>query len=314
MFYDNTKFSGGDEISNCFSQYFSSVFNPPITVSHTPVMNDLSLIYFNLYTLSLTYILYEIDHLTNNTNHGSDNISNIFFKEYKFVLAVPLLYLFNLSLKSGIFPARWKLSYVTPVFKGGDNCLITNYRPISIISIIPKIFESILVKILTPLFKNIIIEEQHGFFSGRSTATNLLVFQNYVLDAFNTNCQVDVIYTDFPKAFDKIDHIILAVKLHNLGFRNPFYSWLVSFISGRKQYIKLKNYESPVYHATSGIPQGSHLAPLLFKIYVNDIEVTNSRLLFFADDLKISRIIKSHEDANMLQFDLNIHIMISIIQ
>lgn len=143
------------------------------------------------------------------------------------------------------------------------------------------------------------------FFSGRSTATNLLVFQNYVLDAFSTNCQVDVIYTDFSKAFDKIDHGILAAKLHNLGFRNPFYSWLVSFISGRKQYVKLKNYESPVYHATSGIPQGSHLAPLLFNIYVNDIKVTNPHLLFFADDLKIFRIIKSHEDANMLQIDLN---------
>lgn len=72
------------------------------------------------------------------------------------------------------------MSYVTPVFKGGDNCLITNYRPVSILSIIPIMFENIVVKKLSPLFKNIIIDEQHGFFSGRSTTTNLLLFQNYI--------------------------------------------------------------------------------------------------------------------------------------
>jgi len=166
------------------------------------------------------------------------------------------------------------LSYVTPVFKGGDNCLITNYRPISIISIIPKLFENILIKILSPLFKNIIIDEQHGFFSKRSTTKNSLLFQNYLLDALYTNCQVDVIYTDFSKAFDKIDHNILAAKLHSLGFRNPFYSWLASFITDRKQYVKIKNVESPLYDASSGIPQRCHLAPFLFNIYVNDIKVT----------------------------------------
>jgi hypothetical protein len=142
-----------------------------------------------------------------------------------------------LSLKPGIFPGYWKLSYATLIFKGGDNCLIKNYRPISIISIIPKIFEKILTKILSTSFKNIIFDEQNGFISGRSTATNLLVFKNYVLDVLNSNCQVYVIYTDFFKALDKIDHNILVAKLHNLanlGFRNPFYSRLVSFISVRK--------------------------------------------------------------------------------
>lgn len=164
MFYNNIKFSGGDEISNCFSQYFSSVFNPPAVAPFTPVTNDFSLLNFNSCTLTLTDILCELDHLSNSTCPGPDNISILLFKQCKFVLAVPLLYLFNLPLKSGIFPNRWKLSYVTPVFKGGDNCLITNYRLISIISIISKIFENILIKILSPLFKNIIIDEQHGFF------------------------------------------------------------------------------------------------------------------------------------------------------
>jgi len=90
-------------------------------------------------------------------------------------------------------------------------------------------------KKIIPIFKNIIIDEQHGFMSGRSTSTNLLVLQHYLLDAFKAGLQVDVIYTDFSKAFDKIDHDILSAKLYTLGLRNPFYSWLVSFLIGRKQ-------------------------------------------------------------------------------
>lgn len=164
MYYNNIKFSGGDEISNCFSQNFSSVFNPPTTASQTQDTNVLSIVNFNSCTLYLTDVLYELDHITNNMSPGPDNISNLFFKECKFVLAVPLLYLFNLSLNSGTIPTHWKLSYVTPVFKGGDNSLITNYRPINIISIIPKMFENIIVKKLSPLIKNIIIDEQHDFF------------------------------------------------------------------------------------------------------------------------------------------------------
>jgi len=107
--------------------------------------------------------------------------------------------IFNRSLAFGIFPDKWKISYVTPVYKIGDINHVTNYRPVSIISIIPKIFEGIVYKNISPLFKNVITNEQHGFMSGRSTTTNLLVLQHFILNAFKSNFQVDVIYTDFTK-------------------------------------------------------------------------------------------------------------------
>lgn len=87
------------------------------------------------------------------------------------------------------------------------------------------------------------------------------------------------------------------VKLYNLGFCNPIYSWLVSFITDRIQYVKIKKFKSPVYDVSSGIPQGSRPAPLLFNIFVNDIKVTNSCVLLFSDNLKIFCIVNSVNDA-----------------
>lgn len=228
------------------------------------------------------------------------------FSDCKFVLTIPLLHLFNLSLLSGIFPDKWKITYIFPIHKGGDNTLLNNYRPISIISIIPKLFESIISKKLYPMFKNIIIDEQHGFMTGRSTTTNFLVFQSYVLDAFKAGRQIDVIYTEFSKAFDNIDHNILIVKVYHLGLRNPFHSWLIYFLTGRKQYVKIKNLCSSQYNVIAGIPQGSHIAPLLFYIFINDIKFTNSHMLLFADDLKLFRIIENSNDSELLQNYINI--------
>jgi len=201
--------------------------------------------------------------------------------------------IFNRSLANGVFPDKWKISYVSPVYKSGDINYVTNYRPISIIlSIIPKIFEGIVYKKISPLFKIFIINELHGFMSGRSTTTNLLVLQHFILNAFKSNCQVDVIYTYYTKAFDKIDHSIPIKKLFQAGLRDPFYSWL-------------KNYNSYIYNVTSGVPQGSHLAPLLFIIYINDISNINSNILQFADDAKLFRILKTPLDTKLLQYDLD---------
>lgn len=106
-----------------------------------------------------------------------------------------------------------------------------------------------------------------------------LVFQRHVLDAFKAGNQVDVIYTDFSKAYDKIDHNILIAKLYHLGLRNSFHSWLVSFLTGWKQFVKIKNFSSTLYNVSSDVLQGSHIAPILFNIFINDIKFANSRIL-----------------------------------
>ena len=226
MNYNNVNYCGGIDISNCFAQFFSSVFNQPYYCNAVPSIENINMysVDFNKCVLTLNDIFEELNRISTKTCPGPDAIPSIFFNECKFVLAVPLLILFNRSLSSGVFPDKWKITYVTPIPKGGDNTQVTNYRPISIISIIPKLFESIVSKKLNPIFKNIIIDEQHGFITGRSTTTNLLILQHHILDAFKAGHQVDVIYTDFSKAFDKIDHNILTTKLYHLGLRDPFHS------------------------------------------------------------------------------------------
>lgn len=150
-----------------------------------------------------------------------------------FVLAFLYLYLLEFSFKSRVSPERWELSYVSPISKSGDKSLVTNWRPVSIISIILNIFESIILyNKINPSFKTIIIDEKHVFMSGRSTTTNLLKLQQYEYSWTHflcvMGCQVHDINENFSKVFDKIVYNI-HTNLYDVGFCNPFYLWLVSF-------------------------------------------------------------------------------------
>lgn len=154
--------------------------------------------------------------------------------------------------------------------------------------------------------KPLISPTQHGFFRCRSTTSNLLDYKSYLCNAFAKRLQVDAIYTDFSKAFDKVDHKILCTKLKALGFHGNLLRWIISYLSKRSQLVALKgDYSSPVF-VTSGVPQGSHLGPLFFIAFINDI-VNNLSCptLLYADDLKIFSTIDSMGDAMNLQRDLD---------
>ena len=197
-------------------------------------------------------------------------------------------------------------SSITPIFKIIRSS-VEKYKPISILSSIPKLFESIITSKLSPLLDNILIEQQHGFKHKLSTTSNLMIFLHYTLEKLNDNLQVDTVYTDFSKAFDSVCHNILISKLRSLGLRGTLLCWLSDYLTERTQNVKYKSFISREIKVHSGVPQGSHLGPLLFLIFINDIgRHLSCSFLLFADDLKLFCVIKSKSDCDILQTNLNV--------
>lgn len=124
-----------------------------------------------------------------------------------------------------------------------------------------KVFEKIVTDVLFCTFKAVIIPEQHGFFKGKSTTTNLITFSEYVHRRLDNHQQVDVIYTDFAKAFDKVDHMVLKYKLASSGVHGDLLRWIISYLENRTQMVKIGSCLSKAIKVTSGVPQGSHLGP-----------------------------------------------------
>ena len=134
-----------------------------------------------------------------------------------------LLTLFNIFLSDGLFSVMWKTALIRPIHKSGDKSNVANYRPIAILNSIPKLFEKIVCDKIKPIIDSGLSEAQRGFRPGRSTSTNLALFCDYLFSNLDKRRQVDVIYTDFAKAFDKVDHSILLRKLHGIGITGSLF-------------------------------------------------------------------------------------------
>lgn len=160
---------------------------------------------------------------------GPDNIPPKLLRRCAGSLCFPLSVIFNLSLRTGIFPTRWKTSYITPIFKAGARKKIENYRGISIQATLGKLFESMVCTILTKNVKQILSVFHHGFVEGRSPPTNLVEFVNYAIGVMQSRSQVDVIYTDLSKAFDRVHHQLLVHKLSKMGIHSAMLSWIQSY-------------------------------------------------------------------------------------
>lgn len=243
----------------------------------------------------------------NKYTYGPDGIPTVILRECVNVLALPLSILFNKSLSTCSFPNMWKTSYIIPLHKKGRKNDVSNYRPVARLSAIPKIFEALVTTAIAFNVKSIICPEQHGFVAGRSTTTNLLDFVTYCFDKFNCKSQVDCIFTDFSKAFDKLSHPIMLAKLLKIGFGFNFVSWVESYLVGRSCRVLLGDTLSQSFDVTSGVPQGSHLGPILFILYINDMQsvIKYSECKIYADDVKIYRSIDSPYDSHLLQKDLD---------
>ena len=183
---------------------------------------------------------------------------------------------------------------------------VQNYRPISLLPIVSKVLERCVLNGTKAHLYQVISPLQHGFCTGRSCVTNLLEAFDYIGSLLDSGSQVDTIYLDMSKAFNKVSHRRLIHKLSLDGFGGKLLNWFHSYLSGRRQRVTVLGNTSKDLPVTSGVSQGSILGPAFFLLYVNDLPevVSSSRVMMFADDTKIFREIKTLGAASSLQTDL----------
>ena len=204
------------------------------------------------------------------------------------LLAPTLAKLFNESIHTGTFPEALKTGCVIPLYKSGSRSIRSNYRPITTLSVFSKIFEKLVHKRMISFIKRykIISDNQFGFQENKCTADAILEFLDNAYESLNNRKHLLTIFLDFSKAFDTISIDILMNKLEHYGFRNQIKSWLHSYLTNRKQIVRINNTTSNTLINKMGVPQGSTLGPLLFILYISDMKqaLSKMKVLHFADD------------------------------
>jgi hypothetical protein len=292
-------------VANKLNKYFAEIAS--VLVSHIPTgpnfdidFNEINSYYSKLGVSENCFEIkpvlpIEINNLLQGLNTckatGLDNISARFLKDGAPILAIPICHIFNLSIAQSIFPDKFKNAKIIPLFKKGDKFSEGNYRPISILPVMSKIFERIVHnQIYHYCDRNkIIFQNQSGFRQGFSTETALLYLSDNVRNNLDKQNFTGMLMIDLQKAFDTVNHKILILKLKAMGFSSNCVNLFKSYLSQRSQYVEIGGVLSNPLDITCGVPQGSILGPLLFLLYINDMSsaITKSKLFLYADDSAI---------------------------
>ena len=295
--------------ANLFNRFFVSCFSSISPLLKYPPPSPAATL--STITCSEREVLAQLSSLKENKATGPDGISATMLRRTASCIAPALTILFNQSLSTGVFPKCWKTSNVVPIHKKDSRSSVSNYRPISLLSIVSKVFERVVFNhLMSHLIEHGILSDIHfGFRPQRSAQDALLCATRDWHLSLDSGNSVSAVFFDLAKAFDSVPHEGVLACLKSSGITGPLLTWFKSYLTDRTQQVVIQGHTSEPLPVSSGVPQGSILGPLLFILYMNSISTlclfNSSKLVLFADDILLYKITNSPHDMQCLQSDIN---------